>query len=173
MIRHIGGGRTVREEEIVAILDLDGATTTALGKAYLHRVSEKKVVEIVGEGIPRSLMLLAPPRARRSAAPPGGEKTESPPPAPPGKPEGGTTPDSPAPTADPANETEADGTGANKAPAKEPSATDPPVKAKKPRRRREKKTMFDGAPDERVLLNSLSAAALCAREEEWRTCSIL
>lgn len=149
MIRHIGGGRTVREEEIVAILDLDGATTTALGKAYLHRASEKKVVEIVGEGIPRSLMLLAPPRARLSATPPGRKRKESPPPAPPEKAVSGAAPDSPAP------------------------ATDLQRKAKKPRRRRERKTMFDGAPDERVLLNSLSAAALCAREEEWRTCSIL
>ena len=58
MILHIGKGKSVREREIVGIFDLDNATVTSLGRAFLSRATKEKRVSYTNEDIPRSFVLL-------------------------------------------------------------------------------------------------------------------
>ena len=58
MILHIGNGNTVRERDIVGIFDLDNATVTALGRAFISRATKEKRVSYADADIPRSFILL-------------------------------------------------------------------------------------------------------------------
>lgn len=55
---HIGNGKTVRQKDIVAILDLDTATQTPLTRAFLSGKTREGKVEAADEEIPRSFLLL-------------------------------------------------------------------------------------------------------------------
>ena len=57
MVLHIGKGKTVKEREIVVIFDLDNASVTAGGRAFLSRATKEKRVSYADDDIPRSFIL--------------------------------------------------------------------------------------------------------------------
>ena len=58
MYLHIGGGATVRAENIVMILDLDTAMTGRDNTEILRRLtSEGKVEDVTVDGLPKSLLI--------------------------------------------------------------------------------------------------------------------
>lgn len=57
MILHIGKGNTVKTRDIIGIFDLDNASVTATGRAFLSRATKEKRVSYADEDIPRSFIL--------------------------------------------------------------------------------------------------------------------
>lgn len=57
MVLHIGRGNTVKEKEIIGIFDLDNASITAVGRAFLSRASKEKRVKYADDDIPRSFIV--------------------------------------------------------------------------------------------------------------------
>ncbi len=79
MIFHIGKGKTLRQEDIIGIFDLDNATVSGITRRFLSRATAEKKVSYGDVDIPRSFLLVgekSPPRGMTHRAK-GREKEES------------------------------------------------------------------------------------------------
>ena len=65
MIIHIGGQRSLKEEEIVMILDIDTAATTESTKKLMARLEKEKKVVSSGEDLPKSVVIAQKGREER------------------------------------------------------------------------------------------------------------
>ena len=57
MLKHIGAGYLVREEDIVGYFDLDGKVDAAVTKEFLKNAEKLGRCDIAGEDLPRSFVL--------------------------------------------------------------------------------------------------------------------
>lgn len=57
MYLHIGASTVLRRRDIVAILDLDNSSASYITRAFLQRAEREHRLEVVGEDIPKSLLL--------------------------------------------------------------------------------------------------------------------
>ncbi|MBQ5821485.1 MAG: DUF370 domain-containing protein [Clostridia bacterium] len=59
MLKHIGAGYLVREEDIVGYFDLDGKVDAAVTKEFLKKAEKLGRCDVAGEDLPRSFVLSA------------------------------------------------------------------------------------------------------------------
>ena len=57
MYLHIGGDAAVRDEDILAVFDMDNATASHITRAALRRAEREKKVINTAEDLPRSFVL--------------------------------------------------------------------------------------------------------------------
>ncbi len=56
MYLHIGNGKSVREDRIIGIFDLDTATESKLSKDFINRKQRQGMVEYTDEDLPRTFL---------------------------------------------------------------------------------------------------------------------
>lgn len=59
MLKHIGAGYLVREEDIVGYFDMDGKVDSAITKEFLKNAEKSGRCDIAGDDLPRSFVLSA------------------------------------------------------------------------------------------------------------------
>ncbi len=57
MFLHIGNGRTVRQKDVIAILDMDTASMGKDSRAFLSRAQKNGEIEVVDSDLPRAILL--------------------------------------------------------------------------------------------------------------------
>ena len=60
MYLHIGNNVTVFSQDVVAIFDLDNASTSAITRSFLRQAEEEGMVIAAGEELPKSIVLCCP-----------------------------------------------------------------------------------------------------------------
>ena len=66
MYLHIGGDAAVRDEDILAVFDMDNATASHITRAALRRAEREKKVINTAEDLPRSFVLCSDGTVRLS-----------------------------------------------------------------------------------------------------------
>ena len=61
MYLSIGNDMAVRDSSIIGIFDLDNTTINARGREFLERAEKEGELNAVGEDIPKSIVVCAPP----------------------------------------------------------------------------------------------------------------
>jgi len=59
MLKHIGAGYLVREEDIIGYFDMDGKVDSAVTKEFLKNAEKSGRCDVAGEDLPRSFILSA------------------------------------------------------------------------------------------------------------------
>jgi len=57
MYVHIGGGRTVRDREIIGCFDMDGKWDSEMTKDFLRRAERDGKTEMAGDDLPRTFVV--------------------------------------------------------------------------------------------------------------------
>ena len=57
MYIHIGGGRSVRDKEIIGCFDMDGKWDSEMTKDFLKKAEKSGRTETAGEDLPRTFVL--------------------------------------------------------------------------------------------------------------------
>ena len=57
MYLHIGNGKSVKDEEIVGIFDLDSATVSGITKSFINKKQKAGLVDYYDSDLPRSFVL--------------------------------------------------------------------------------------------------------------------
>lgn len=57
MYIHIGGGRAVRDNEIIGCFDMDGKWDSNTTKAFLKKAEKEKITRSAGDDLPRAFIL--------------------------------------------------------------------------------------------------------------------
>jgi hypothetical protein len=55
---HVGNGKSVREEDIIGIFDLDTATVSKISKDFINRKQKAGLVEYTDTDLPRAFLLI-------------------------------------------------------------------------------------------------------------------
>ncbi len=69
MLKHIGAGYLVREEDIVGYFDLDGKVDAAVTKEFLKNAEKLGRCDIAGEDLPRSFVLTSKKKKSSAGSP--------------------------------------------------------------------------------------------------------
>lgn len=57
MYLHIGNGKSVKDEEIIGIFDLDSATVSGITKSFINKKQKAGLVDYYDNDLPRSFVL--------------------------------------------------------------------------------------------------------------------
>lgn len=57
MYIHIGASTVLRRKDVIAILDLDNSSASHITREFLRKAEKERRLEVVGEDIPKSLLL--------------------------------------------------------------------------------------------------------------------
>ena len=58
MYLHVGNGKSVRDEDIIGIFDLDTATVSKISKDFINRKQKAGLVEYTDTDLPRAFLLI-------------------------------------------------------------------------------------------------------------------
>ncbi len=58
MYLHIGNGKSIKQENIIGIFDLDSATVSSQTKRFVNRMEKEGLIEYEDKDLPRSFLLI-------------------------------------------------------------------------------------------------------------------
>jgi len=67
MLKHIGAGYLVRENDIVGYFDMDGKVDSAVTKEFLKAAEKGGRCDVAGDDLPRSFVLTAEKRCKAAS----------------------------------------------------------------------------------------------------------
>lgn len=65
MYLHLGASAVIRKQDVLAILDLDNSSASHITRAFLSQAEREGRLEVIGEDIPRALVLCRDERGGR------------------------------------------------------------------------------------------------------------